>query len=169
MTCSDGIGVLWAAEARILILRPLGCSTRGWHPTSQGGMEVGCVCRGTVSSGPISSEWAYDSLGRAAAQTWWQASTGCLGMPAYFVQSHGTTIWERRVSSWPALMTNDFSGLRFGVCRGYFKSGGLRPISPLCWGSAFRGRSGFVLEHAVAARLLQQQRMCDARRRVGFW
>lgn len=45
-------------------------------------------------------------------------------------------------------------GLSFWVCKGYFKR---RLAANKCsaGGSVFRGRSGFVLEHAVAARLLQ--------------
>jgi hypothetical protein len=52
-------------------------------------------------------------------------------MPAYFVQSHQMTIWEKRVSSWPALMTNEFVVLVFGFA-GAISNGGLRPISAFC-------------------------------------
>jgi hypothetical protein len=67
-----------------------------------------------------------------------KATTGCLGMPAYFVQSHGTTIWERRVSNWPVLMTNDFCGLRFWVCRGYFEAAACGQYQRYAGGSVLR-------------------------------
>ena len=90
-----------------------------------------------------------DSLGRAAAQTRRQATTGCLGMPVYFVQSHGMTIWERCVSKLAGLDDQRLCGLQ-----GLFQAAACGQYQRSAGGSVFRGRSSFVLEHAVAARLL---------------
>lgn len=76
---------------------------------------------GWVSLGPISSEWGFDSLGRAAAQTGGQATTGCVGMPGYFVPEPPDDNLAEACFKLAAVDDQRLCGLRFWVCRGYFE------------------------------------------------